>query len=72
MYHLLRAKEVRTVTAFRMCGHKLDIEAMRDMRVPRAARLCTLCDAETVEDELHTFECQAYADLRQRFGFETG
>jgi hypothetical protein len=71
VYHLLRAKEIRTVAAFRMCGHQLNIEAMRHRRVPRAERLCTLCGAGAVEDELHVFECQAYAGLRLRFGFDT-
>ena len=71
VYHLLRAKEIRTVAAFRTCGHQLNIEAMRHRRVPRPERLCTLCGAGAVEDELHVFECQAYAGLRQRFGFDT-
>jgi sorting nexin-29 len=72
IYHLLRAKEIRTVAAFRMGGHKLNIEAMRHGREPpsRDRRVCTLCRDNTREDELHVFECPAYKELRERFGFD--
>lgn len=63
VYHLLRAQEIRTVAAFRISGHKLQVEAMRHRRVARKDRKCTLCGAGEREDELHVFECTTYAEL---------
>ena len=55
---------------FRTGGHHLAVETGRwsNPRVPRAQRLCQMCDQNVVEDELHfLFECPAYDDLRQQY-----
>jgi hypothetical protein len=50
-----------------MSFHKLSIETGRHTRVSRANRLCPCCNANAREDELHVFECAAYAGLRAQF-----
>ncbi len=56
-----------------MSAHKLHIEMGRHTRTPREHRVCKLCaerdDVLVVEDELHVFECPAYADIRIECGF---
>ena len=37
-------------------------------RVPRGQRLCLMCGAGVIEDEMHfLLECERYAEIRQRF-----
>ena len=45
----------------------INIETREDGRVMRAIRICQCFDANTKEDELHIFECTAYAGLRAQF-----
>ena len=67
LYALNRAQHIRAVAALRMSFHKLNIETGRHGRVMRANRICQCCDTNTREDELHIFDCAAYAGLRAQF-----
>jgi hypothetical protein len=73
IYHVLSALEVRTLAAFRMSAHKLNIEALRHRQVPRQNRVCPLCrtpEQACLEDELHVFECPHYGSLRAKYDFQ--
>ena len=71
LYALNRLQHIRIVAALRMSFHKLNIETGRHgrgaHRVMCANRFCRCCDTNAREDELHIFECAAYAGLRAQF-----
>ena len=53
-----------------MGSHLLNVEAARFIKpvVPRRQRLCSCCDLQKREDELHfVYECPLYSDLRLRY-----
>jgi hypothetical protein len=66
-HHVNQPTQIRALSTFRMGAHQLNIQRLRSS-VPRHLRLCTCCGTHSVEDELHVLECDAYADLRQRYG----
>ena len=37
------------------------------IKIPRSQRLCTLCDFNKCEDEIHIFECPFHNDIRFKF-----
>jgi hypothetical protein len=60
------ADHVRALVALRVGAHDLDVAAGRWRGVPRAQRMCGLCE-RSVGDELHmAFECERYDVVRQR------
>ena len=67
LYALNRLQHICIIASMRMSFHRLNIETGRHDRVMRANRLCRCCAAGAREDELHIFECAAYADLRAQF-----
>ena len=60
----------KTLTMYRLSGHTLAIETgrHRQNRLPREARLCSLCHQGEVETESHfLLYCDKYKDLREVF-----
>ena len=58
------------LTKLRLSSHSLRIETGRygNDRVDRSLRICTFCDSQEVEDEIHfVLTCNRYTDLRKRF-----
>ena len=52
---------VITLMKFRCSNHKLGIELGRRDRTPRDERICTRCDKNIVDDELHfVLECPSF------------
>jgi hypothetical protein len=66
-YHVQKPQQIHAIATFRMSAHVLGIERGRHQRIPRGRRFCTCCTDDVVEDEMHVFECPAYADLRQEY-----
>ena len=54
-----------SLSQFRLCSHKLEIEFGRFSNIARALRLCKLCNMRDVETEYHFF-----ADLSNIFTFK--
>ena len=66
----MNGEDMRQLIRFRCGSHRLPIEQGRMHRIPRAQRVCSLCTAGTVCDELHVvFECTAVTHLRLQFAF---
>ena len=65
--HVHTPARIKALASFRMSSHDLNIERLRHTRVPRHQRLCTCCDMQRVEDELHVLECPAYAVIRRSY-----
>ncbi|XP_069141192.1 uncharacterized protein [Argopecten irradians] len=64
----LNSKTKQILSKYRMQAHSLQIEAGRYNAVPRGDRLCTVCDKNDVEDEMHfVLLCPAYSELRKKF-----
>ena len=56
------------LSKYRMQAHSLNIESGRYHATPRGQRICTVCNSNDVEDEMHfILLCPAYADLRTVF-----
>ena len=51
----------------RVSSHQLEIEAGRAARIPRAERICRLCQEEVESEEHHVCRCRAYSDIRERY-----
>jgi hypothetical protein len=66
-YHVHQPDLVQSLCMFRMGAHDLNIESMRRRGVGRQNRVCQLCEAGVVEDEMHVLECPAYDDLRSQY-----
>lgn len=64
-------RAVRVVAQLRMGAHRLAIETgrwVKPRKVPRAERVCRVCNAGVVEDEVHfLFECPGLAAARERY-----
>ena len=64
----VRAALIRGVLRFRTGCHGLPVESGRRLGVPRSRRFCNKCHENCIGDEYHViFECQALADLRQKY-----
>ena len=49
-------------------SHHLPVEEGRHLTLPRASRVCNLCNTDALGDERHMLlECPALADLRLQF-----
>ncbi|PJE78139.1 hypothetical protein CI610_02931 [invertebrate metagenome] len=58
----------KLLSQFRMQGHSLNIESGRYNKIPRSQRICTVCDKNDVEDEVHfVLLCPAYSELRKTY-----
>ena len=51
----------------RVSSHRLEIEAGRASRVPRAQRICRSCSEEIESEEHFTCRCRAYSTIRDRY-----
>ena len=51
------------VGQLRVSSHQLEIEAGRARRVPRAERICRLCQEEIESEEHYVCRCRAYSDI---------
>jgi hypothetical protein len=65
--HLHIPTQIQALARFRMGSHDLNIVRGRHAQVARHNRVCTLCDTQSREDEMHILECPAYQDVRDRF-----
>ena len=63
----LTATQIQALARFRMSSHDLNIVRGRHAQVARHNRVCTLCDTQSREDEMHILECPDYQDVRDRF-----
>ena len=60
--------KLHRILRFRMRSHQLSVEEGRHFNLPRASRVCNLCDTDALGDERHMLlECPALADFRLRF-----
>lgn len=68
-YYVQCRDHVTALAQFRLGSSWLNIDRQRygPGRRPRSERVCECCAAHIREDELHVFECTAYADLRLRY-----
>ena len=58
----------KTLVKRRIGNHKLGIETGRYDNTPRCERLCSLCDMNEIEDEIHfLFRCSKYSTIRNAF-----
>ena len=58
----------RALCKFRVSNHSLHIESGRIQKLPRANRLCVLCELNQVETEFHfCLVCPLYCNLREKF-----
>jgi hypothetical protein len=62
-----KPSHVRAIAQFRLGVHWLMVEKGRAMNMKRSARLCMMCDSNTVEDEVHAMICPAMNGVRHRF-----
>ena len=60
--------KLHRILRFRMGSHHLPIEEDCQFNLPRASRVCNLCNTGALGDERHMLlECPALADLRLEF-----
>ena len=60
--------KLHRILRFRMGSHHLPVEEGRRFKLPRASRVCNLCNTDALGDERHMLlECPALADLRLQF-----
>ena len=58
----------KLILRFHMGSHHLPVEEGRHFILPRASRVCNLCNTDALGDERHILlECTALADLRLQF-----
>ena len=70
LYTVSDKKLRSTLTRYRLSGHKLMIETGRHRKtwLPLEQRLCSHCDLNQMETELHFLtECSKYTDIRTMF-----
>lgn len=68
-FYVHNPERIGVLARFRFGAHDLAVERERYHRPKpeRSSRLCRLCDAGVREDEMHIFQCPAYADIRCHF-----
>ena len=60
--------KLHRILRFRMGSHHLPVEEGRHFNLPRASRVCNLCNTDALGDERHMLlECPALAALRLQF-----
>ena len=60
--------KLHRILRLRMGSHHLPVEEGRPFNLPRASRVCNLCNTDALGDERHMLlECPALADLRLQF-----
>ena len=60
--------KLHRILRFRMGSHHLPVEEGCHFNLPRASRVCNLCNTDALGDERHMLlECPALADLRLQF-----
>lgn len=65
----LPSKYLQCLAQLRLGAARLEVQLGRRRRVPRAQRVCRLCQPACVEDERHfLLECPAYDGIRSQFG----
>ena len=58
----------KTLVKLRIGNHKLEIETGRYDNTPRCERLCSLCDMNEIEDQIHfLLRCSKYSTIRNAF-----
>ena len=63
--HVTNRDDRKTLCQIRTSSHKLSIETGRHLKIPECKRLCQMCQAMHIEDELHfVIQCPAYQHLR--------
>ena len=56
--------KLHRILRFRMGSHHLPVEEGRHFNLPRASRVCNLCNTGALGDERHMLlECTALADI---------
>ena len=64
----MRNAKLHRILRFRMGSHHLPVEEGRHFNLPRASRVCNLCNTDALGDERHMLlECPALAALRLQF-----
>ena len=64
----MRNAKLHRILRFRMGSHHLPVEEDRQFNLPRASRVCNLCNTDALGEERHMLlECPALADLRLQF-----
>ena len=64
----MEMRYIKEICKIRICAHKLNIESGRYRNIERSERICTLCNANVIEDEYHfIIECPQYKDLRCKY-----
>ena len=64
----LKRSQRSSIAKLRLSMLPINVELGRYLRKPREQRLCTLCDQNVVEDELHVlFQCRAHKAARMSF-----
>ena len=59
----------KAIAQIRCSDHVLEIEKGRQKKIPRAYRLCKLCDKRVIESEVHFLvECDFYDDIKKLSG----
>ena len=65
----ITSAHVGSMLRFKLAAHDLQICAGRWQGQARGQRICSRCQMQQVEDELHmVFQCPSYDSLRERFG----
>ena len=58
----------KMISKIRCSDHPLRIEKGRHLKIPREARLCEICQDESIENELHfLINCETYEPLKTLF-----
>ena len=59
----------KAITKIRCSDHVLEIEKGRHLKIPRADRICKLCNKNSIESEVHFLtECDYYDDIKRLSG----
>lgn len=71
-FFLQAPEHIKAMAQLRLGSHWLEVQQGRlaRPRKPRKERCCVQCN-NMIEDEAHLLECQAYADLREKYGIST-
>ena len=65
---IINDKFRKSVSAFRISAHNLEIECGRYHNIPKNLRTCKLCNMQATESEFHfLLTCPAYRQLRHQY-----